>query len=129
MSWDYHISELSKKLARANGILSKLRYNVPIKTCRMVYFSIFHSHLIYGCNVWSLTTEENLRKIEVLQRKCMRILNFAPFDAHTNPMFIDLKVIKVRDMFDLQHLKLAYNYFFNDLPGGIMNLITRRSEN
>ena len=129
MSWDYHISELSKKLGRANGILSKLRYNAPKRTCRMVYFSIFHTHLVYGCNVWSLTTEENIQKIDVLQRKCMRILNFAPFDAQTNQMFIDLKIIKVRDIFDLQHLKLAYNYFFNHLPGDIMNLLTRRSEN
>ena len=35
----------------------------------------------------------------------------------------------VRDLFDLQHLKLAYNYFFNQLPGDIMSLLTRRSEN
>ena len=32
LSWDYHISELSKKLGRANGILSKLRYNALKKT-------------------------------------------------------------------------------------------------
>ena len=58
----------------------------------------------------------------------MRILNFAPFDAHTNPMFIDLKIIKVRDMFDLQHLKLSHNCFFNNLPGDIMNLLSSIKE-
>ena len=29
LTWNYHINELSKKLSRANGILSKLRYNAP----------------------------------------------------------------------------------------------------
>ena len=83
LTWDHHISELSKKLSKANGILSKLRYNAPLCSCRMVYNSLFHSHLLYGCNVWGLTSEENIRKIEVLQNKCMRILSFSPFNSHS----------------------------------------------
>ena len=31
LSWDYHISELSKKLSRANGIIIKLRHYTPQK--------------------------------------------------------------------------------------------------
>ena len=58
LSWNFDIQQLSKKLSRANGILSKLRHNVPIEACLQVY-AIFYSHLIYGCNVWGLTTEEN----------------------------------------------------------------------
>ena len=65
----YHIHELSKKLSRANGILSKLRYNAPFPICLQVYYSIFYSHLIYGCNLWGLTTDENIEKIEILQKK------------------------------------------------------------
>ena len=64
---------------RANGILSKIRYYVPIKTCRQVYYAIFYSHLIYGCCVWGLTSEENLSKIEILQKKCIRIISFSDF--------------------------------------------------
>ena len=62
LSWNYHILQLSKKL-RANSILSKLRHNAPIETCLQVYYAIFYSHLIYGCNIWGLTKEENLNKI------------------------------------------------------------------
>ena len=47
LSWEYHLHELSKKLSRANGILSKLRYNAPIDICLQVYYSLFYSHLIY----------------------------------------------------------------------------------
>ena len=32
LSWNIHIQQLSKKLSRANGILSKLHHNVPIGT-------------------------------------------------------------------------------------------------
>ena len=30
LNWSVHIHELSKKLSRSNGILSKLRYNAPL---------------------------------------------------------------------------------------------------
>ena len=68
LSWNFHINELSKKLSRANGILSKLRYNAPLETCLQVYYAIFYSHLIYGCNVWGLSTEENVDKIVKLKK-------------------------------------------------------------
>ena len=57
LSWNMHISQLSKKLSRANGILSKLRYNAPLDVCLQVYYSIFYSYLIYGCNIWGLTSD------------------------------------------------------------------------
>ena len=128
LSWEYHIHELSKKLSRANGILSKLRYNSPFEVCLQVYYSIFYSHLIYGCNTWGLTTEENIEKIEVLQKKCIRILTFSDFNAHTNDIFKDLKVIKVRDIIKMQQLKVAYDFLNNSLPIDLMSLFTRSSD-
>ena len=122
LSWNFHIQQLSKKLSRANGILSKLRHNVPIDTCLQVYYAIFYSHLIYGCNIWGLTTEENLKKIEILQKKCVRIMTFSDFNSHTNPLFIELKLLKVRDIINSQQLLLVYNYYNNTLPIDIQNL-------
>ena len=85
-------------------------YNAPLDTCLNVYYSIFYTHLSYGCNVWGLTSETNLQKIEVLQRKCLRIMTFAPYDSPTNQKFIDLKLIKVRDIIKMNQLKLVYNF-------------------
>ena len=70
LSWDFHIHELSKKLSRANGILSKVRHNAPSETCLQVYYAIFFSHLTYGCNVWGLTTQENLNKQKTTEKVC-----------------------------------------------------------
>ena len=36
LSWNFHVSQVSQKLRRANGILSKIRYYVPIKTCLQI---------------------------------------------------------------------------------------------
>ena len=39
LDWNLHITELRKKLGRANGILSKLRYNAPQNLCMTLFKS------------------------------------------------------------------------------------------
>ena len=128
LCWDTHIFHLSKKLSRANGILSKLRHNAPRKVCLDVYYALFYSHLTYGCNLWGTSTEENLDKIIKLQKKCVRIMTFSDFDSHANPLFIDLKILKVQDVIKLQQLKLAYEYCNNLIPHDLRNLLNCSSE-
>ena len=123
LNWKQHISELCKKLGQANGILSKLRYNAPIDVCLQVYYAIFYSHLINGCNLWGSSSNENIEKIEVLQNKCIRILTFAPFNSHIpNQIFINLKLLKVRDVIKLSQLKLIYDFQCSTLPDDLMSL-------
>ena len=118
LSWNYHIQHLSAKLSRANGILSKLRHNAPLKTCLQVYYAIFYSHLIYGYNIWGLTSEEILNKIEVLQRKCLRIITVSDFNSHshTNPLVINLKLLKVKYLIKLHQLKLVFEFYEQVIP-------------
>ena len=68
LSFDHHVNQLSKKLSRTNGILSKLRHYTSKDTLISVYYSLFYSHILYGCPVWSLTTINNLNCISVLQK-------------------------------------------------------------
>ena len=69
LSWDDHINNLKNKLSRSNGILAKLRSYVPKKTLTSVYYVIFHSQLLYGSLLWSLTTAKFFYCIKVLQKK------------------------------------------------------------
>ena len=128
LNWNFHISNLSKQLSRANGVLSKLRYNASIDICLQVYYAIFFSHLIYGCNLWGLTSEENISKIEVLQRKCVRIMSFAAYNSHSNEIFIDLGLVKVRDLISMNQLKLVYDFHNNHLPSDLMSLFVLSSD-
>ena len=98
LSWDVHIQQLSKKLCRVNGIMSKLRHFTPISTLISVYYSVFYSHLIYGCPVWSLTTNKNLDTIRTLQKKYLRIMNFTAYNSHTDPIFVENNLRKLDDI-------------------------------
>ena len=122
LDWNHHIEELSKKLNRANGILSKLRYNAPLELCLQVYYAIFYSYLNIGCNVWGFTTEKNLKDIQIAQNKCVRIMTFAPFNSNTDQSFIDLGLLKVREVIKTNQLKVVYDYYDQKLPNDLMSL-------
>ncbi len=81
-----------------------------------------------GCNLWGFTSEENILKIERLQKKCVRILSFAPFNSHTNQLFIDLNLIKVRDLISINRLKLVYDFLNNRLPDDLTSLFSLTSD-
>ena len=36
---------------------------------------------------------------------------FSDFDSHTNPLFLQLKLLKVRDIIKQQQLKLVYEFY------------------
>ena len=110
LSFDYHINQLSKKLSKSNGILAKLRHYTSRPTLISVYYSIFYSHIIYGCPVWSLSTSNNLNLISTIQKKCLRIINFSPMNSHTNILFLNNKILKLYDIIKLQQMKLVFRY-------------------
>ena len=81
LSLDYHIQ--NNILSQVNGILSKLRYNVPIEVLLQVYHATFSSYLSYGCAVCGVTSEKNILKIETIQKKSLKILTFSDLHSHT----------------------------------------------
>ena len=52
LDWNLHINSLKFKLNRAIGILSKIRQYVIKFLLNTLYYAIFHSHLIYSCQIW-----------------------------------------------------------------------------
>ena len=69
LSWDFHINQLCN---RANGVLLELRQFCPTAVLKSVYYSLFYSHLIYGCPIWSLTAKKkNLDLVIPLQKQCI----------------------------------------------------------
>ena len=82
--------------------------------------------MTYGCNLWGLTSEES--KLGVLKNKCVRILTFAPFNSSTNEIFIELGLVKVRELIFLNQLKVVYDFAQNSLPTDLMNLFSYSSD-
>ena len=55
-------------------------------------------------------------------------MTFAPFNSSTNQIFIDLGLVKVRELISLNQLKVVYDFTQNSLPTDLMNLFSFSSD-
>ena len=55
-------------------------------------------------------------RIELLQKRAIRLITNSSYTAHTTPLFIELGLLKVQDMFKLKLLKFYYKLSSNLLP-------------
>ena len=93
LTWQHHVNDLSIKLNRANALLFKIRKYVSPKILRSIYFAIFDSHLSYCCLVWAQNFS-SIKRILILQKKAVRIINFQPRNSHTSPLFKQNFILK-----------------------------------
>ena len=83
LDWSPHINHLNHKLVKANAMLCKLCHYVNEDNIKSIYYAIFHSHLSYVCTAWGQKLNAK-HPINLLQKKAIRIISFAHYDAHTN---------------------------------------------
>ena len=116
LSWNFHISELCKKLSSAVGMLYKMKNLCSTPTLRSLYFSLFHSHLTYGLLVWGLANTSLTNKILLLQKRAIRVVAKADFLAHTDPLFHSLKILKCADQYLLNLASTMWDYDHDMIP-------------
>ena len=59
----------------------------------------------------------------------MRIINFAPFNSHTNNMFLDNKLLNFDDIIKVEQLKLVFDFKNKNLPIDLLDLFKLNSDN
>ena len=97
LHWNKYQANLWKKLSCSTGLLSKIiRHYVPKYLLKIIYFSIFNSHLIYACKIWGQNKNMQwFKKLFKLQERALQIINFQPPAAPTNNLFSKIKVLKI----------------------------------
>ena len=117
LDWKSHISELSKKLSRALGLLYKIRDLCPLSVLRSLYFSIFNSHLSYGLVVWGNASKLYINKIKSLQKRALKSVVSAHNDnININSIHHDLKILNVDHQLQVQLSSLMWDYDHDSLP-------------
>ena len=128
LSGHSHCEILSKKLKRANGMLSKIRHYVPASELRSIYHAIFSSHMIYGSQVWGQSITIHTQKIFKLQNRAMRIISFADFRADVNPLYARNSVLKLEDQINMQNCLFVSDFLHKTLPDCFDNYFQKLDE-
>ena len=109
LSWKYHLSELSKKLARICGMFFKIRNLHPLDVLLCLYNALFVSFLQYGLIVWGQAYQSYIDPIFKLQKKAVRAISFQPRCSPSVPIFKELKLLRISDIFELRLLTFVFD--------------------
>jgi hypothetical protein len=121
LTWRDHLTELSSKLSRANGLLSRIRHYVDARTLRSLYYSLFHSHLSYGCLTWGSARKSELNRIVKLQNQALRIMTFSDFSEPTSALFAQLGILKLNDVIVLNLRLFMHDWHNSKIPAALTN--------
>ncbi len=128
LSWKHHINELTKNLNRAVGMIYKIRCNCTGSVLQSLYFSLFHSHLSYALSIWGTSTDGYLSKLRLLQKRIVRSITFSDFNAHTTPLYKDICILTMKDLFSYTVASLMWDFDHSTLPDSLNLMFTRRNE-
>ena len=105
----YGRDRVVKKLSRTCEMLFKVRHFLPINVLISLYNSLFSPFLQYGILVWGLTYETYINPVFLLQKRVVREISCAHFTAPSSPIFSDLKILKLHDLFQLKLFCFVYD--------------------
>ena len=118
MSWKYHINHIAKNISKSIGMMNRLKSILPTHVKVMIYNALILSKINYGILTWGYESESILK----LQKKAVRIITLANYNAHTEPIFKKLSILKIHDLFSICQLKLYHNYLNKLLPHHFINM-------
>ena len=100
LKFNLYIDYISKKISKNSGVLHKLKQYVPTRTLTCLYRSFIECYLNYCTVVFGKAFQAHVKKLEILQRKCVRIVAGLPPLSHSNPIFYNLKLMKFIDIYN-----------------------------
>ena len=112
MNWNSHTQKITNKISRTLGVMNRLKRYLPISAMKLMYDSLILSHLQFGITNWSFEWDRTSK----LQKRAHRIMTNNKYNAHTEPLFKHLHLLKVNDIFDVQCLKFWYKFVHKKLP-------------
>ena len=103
-------THLARNVSKSVGIIYKSSSCLNKTSLCALYYSLVYSYLHYYASVWGSTYQSNLKRLINLQKRVIRRVSRNSFDAHANPIFISLRILKFEDIIKLQTHKVMYRY-------------------
>ena len=124
MNWNSHTQKIANKISLTLSVMNKLKRYLPLSAMKLMYDSLILSHLQFGITNWGFEWD----RISKRQKRALRIMTNSRYNTHTEPLFKQLHLLKVKDMFGIQCLNFWYKYVNNKLPNYFRNMFTYNLE-
>ena len=124
LTWGAHIQKTANKISRGLGIMSRLKRFLPPNILRLIYNSLILPHLQYGIMIWGSKSG----RVEKLQKRAIRILCNSKYNAHTDPLFKKLNLLRLSDIYKTRLIRFYYRYVKGKVPQYFHSMFVTNSE-
>ena len=125
LNWKQHIDYIRKKLSKSSGILKKARKYLPKECLKNLYFTFVYPYFTYCIHVWGKTFSTYLDPIIKVQKRIIRIITHSKYDEHTLPLFKQLNILTVNDIYDFSIATFMYKFANKELPDIFNDMFTK----
>jgi len=122
LSYSHHVKLIISKLSRALYVLRTVKHVLPMEALKSIYYSLFHCHLIYCISVWSSASQSLISKLTKMQKDAIRLILNKPYNAHTEPLFKELKILPFDKLLLYFNLQIMQRYIQGFLPSAFNNV-------
>ena len=122
LSFSGHIDILKAKIKSALYALSTCNKIVPIKIRKTIYSSLFESHLRFGSISFGAASKKLLEPISVIQRKALRLVARASYNALSDVLFKHHNFLKYDNIIHLHQCIFMRQYSNKQLPASFTNM-------
>ena len=112
LSWLNHINHISKNISKSMFIMRQVKHILDRKSMKTLYYSLIHPHITYCLLAWGNANKNSLKKITILQKRAIRLIDQAHYNSHSEPIFKKLNILKISDQYELD-VVLFMNKFQN----------------
>ena len=127
LQWGEHINHVLKMVSSGSYALHAVKRFLSTDNMKTLYYSLIHSHLSYGTMLWGSAFQYRLRQLEVIQKKAVRNICNVGYNAQTSPLFKQLSIPKLNDIYNTQLCKLMFLFTNGTLPCPLQMVFTRNS--
>ena len=116
LNWSEHIKTITSKLAFTLYMMRTLKHTVGYQQLKTIYNALFEPSLTYGITIWGGAYKSYLKQSTIAQKKAVRYVTNATYNAHTEPLFKQLKLLKLSDMYHFEIAKFMFDLSQNSVP-------------
>ena len=128
VTWKSEISHVANKVSKSIGMMQKSSFYLSSYSLRVLYFSLVYPYFFYSNIVWASTYKTNLVRLVKLQKRVVRIIDKSHFNAHSDPIFKKLGILKLHDLNLLQLGQFMFSYQIRTLPPKLVSKFTLNSQ-
>ena len=124
LSWEYHIEHCKSKVSKGVYAINSSKHILSQRHLKILYYSLIHPHLLYGIRLWGNAYQKYICRLEIAQKKAIRAIAGANYNATSSPLFKKLNILKFKDLYDLQIKQFVYEFVNMTLPNPLLATYT-----